>query len=94
VRRLLQLAIVGVLIAAAWAVLRELLERPSAASATDQTGSAPSAGAHTGEGDGVGSASKADLYRRAQKLDIPGRSKMSKDELAAAVAAARRGPSA
>jgi hypothetical protein len=94
VRRLLQLAIVGVLIAAAWAVLRELLERPSAASATDQTETPPSAGARTGEGNGVGSMSKADLYRRAQKLDIPGRSKMSKDELAAAVAAARRGRSA
>jgi DNA end-binding protein Ku len=91
VRRLLQLAIVGVLIAAAWALLRELLERPPGVSATDQTDPGPSAEARTGEGDGMGSASKADLYRRAQKLDIPGRSKMSKDELAAAVAAARRG---
>jgi DNA end-binding protein Ku len=83
--------ILGVLIAALWALLRELLERPSAASGTDQSEAEPPAGTRTGVGDGVESMSKADLYRRAQKLDIPGRSKMSKDELAAAVAAARRG---
>ncbi len=32
--------------------------------------------------------SKDDLYEEAQRLDVPGRSKMSKDELAEAVAAA------
>jgi hypothetical protein len=33
--------------------------------------------------------SRAELYRVAQELDIPGRSKMTKDELAAAVQRAR-----
>jgi hypothetical protein len=92
VRRLLQLIVVGVVIAAIWAALRELLERPSAPSTADQRDTEPRAVTRTGEGNGVGSMSKADLYRRAQELDIPGRSKMTKDELAAAVAAAGGGP--
>jgi hypothetical protein len=37
------------------------------------------------------SRSKAELYREAQELEVEGRSKMTKDELAAAVARARRG---
>ncbi|MBV9110562.1 MAG: Ku protein, partial [Gemmatimonadetes bacterium] len=37
-----------------------------------------------GGGDPAG-ASKAELYERAKKLDIPGRSQMSRDELAAAI---------
>jgi DNA end-binding protein Ku len=40
------------------------------------------------EGDDVAEMSKDDLYEEAQRLEIPGRSKMSKDELAEAVAAA------
>jgi DNA end-binding protein Ku len=41
-----------------------------------------------GNGKPVGALSKADLEERARELEIPGRSKMSKDELAAAVSAA------
>jgi hypothetical protein len=36
------------------------------------------------------SATKSDLYDEAQKLDIPGRSTMTRDELAAAVAERRQ----
>jgi DNA end-binding protein Ku len=49
-------------------------------------GGAPSRGSDGG--DDVGDMSKDDLYEEAQRLDIPGRSKMTKDELADAVAAA------
>jgi DNA end-binding protein Ku len=38
---------------------------------------------------GAGRLSKKELDERAKELDIPGRSKMSKDELAKAVASAR-----
>jgi hypothetical protein len=34
---------------------------------------------------------RAELYRVAQQLDIPGRSRMTRDELASAVAKAERG---
>jgi DNA end-binding protein Ku len=88
---------VGVLIAALWALVRELLERSSGAPATGQEGiaqpgSAPPRGPDAGEGNGASSMSKSELYRRAQELDIPGRSKMSKDELARAVAEAKGAP--
>jgi len=36
----------------------------------------------------AGDQSRAALYREAQRLDIPGRTKMTKDELAAAIAKA------
>jgi hypothetical protein len=39
----------------------------------------------TGERKGEGAATKAELYERARKQDIPGRSKMSKAQLAAAL---------
>jgi hypothetical protein len=39
-----------------------------------------------------GDASRAELYRIAQRLDIAGRSKMTRDELAAAVGAAGEPP--
>ncbi len=77
-RRLIQLLLIGGLIAGAWALLRELLEQPS---------SEPSAP----EPSPKRSESKAELYRQAQELEVEGRSKMTKDELAAAVARARRG---
>jgi hypothetical protein len=42
--------------------------------------------------DGVdASASRAELYRRAQQLDIPGRSTMTKDELLRALQQAKPG---
>jgi hypothetical protein len=44
-------------------------------------------------GNGTADLSKAELYKEAQKLDVEGRSKMSKDQLADAVARARRGGS-
>lgn len=46
--------------------------------------SAPAAGATTAE---LKKATKGELYERAQELDIPGRSKMSKDELVRALSA-------
>jgi DNA end-binding protein Ku len=79
------------LIAGLWALLRELLERPAAVPGAGLDHPAPPATGRAGDGSGGGSLSKADLYRQAQELDVPGRSKMTKDELAAAVAAARGG---
>jgi len=47
-------------------------------------------GGSRSEGDGNGDLSKEELLDRARKLDVPGRSKMSKDELAKAVKKAQR----
>ncbi|HET7273600.1 MAG TPA: Ku protein [Longimicrobiaceae bacterium] len=41
-----------------------------------------------GSGDDLAASSKAELYEKAKKLDIPGRSEMSKDELVTAIRAA------
>ena len=38
-----------------------------------------------GEGDDLSESSRAELYERAKELDIPGRSKMTRDELAKAI---------
>ena len=95
--RLLRLLFLGGLIAAAWAYLRKLLseqERPlPQAGDVRQTVERVREGASSVSSGGNGTAglSKAELYREAQKLDVEGRSKMSKDELADAVARARRG---
>jgi hypothetical protein len=59
------------------AVAKAIPAGPGASSAPEPVG-APSDGP-----------SRAELYRVAQELDIPGRSKMTKDELAAAVQKAR-----
>ena len=104
-RSVFRLLILGGILAAAWAYLRQLLEdgdRPpmqrveeaaktAAGSAKDAAESAKDAVTSvTTGGNGTADLSKAELYREAQKLDVEGRSKMSKDELAAAVARARR----
>ena len=44
--------------------------------------------------DSLEASSKKDLYERAQELDLPNRSRMSKDELIAAIRAARERPRA
>lgn len=68
----------------------DLDERPSRTSSSGTASStAPrpktsTSGASTAE---LKKASKAELYERAQALDVPGRSKMSKDELVRAITA-------
>ena len=57
-------------------------QKPAKASKTDDESAPPERASETT------SASKAELLKQAAKLDIKGRSSMSKDELAAAVAAA------
>jgi hemerythrin superfamily protein len=55
----------------------------------DQAGSGSGAGPRSGSGAGSGSGSdeptKAELYERAKRADVPGRSSMTKDELAEAI---------
>jgi hypothetical protein len=87
-RRLFQLLLVGGLLAGAWAILRELLRQPTESSSLPPE-SAPNRSGPSGNG--AADISKAELYREAQKLDVAGRSKMTKDQLAAAVAKARKG---
>jgi DNA end-binding protein Ku len=88
-RRLFKLLVVGGLLAAAWALLRELLGQQRTGSPEGPPESAPSKSGASGNG--AADVSKAELYREAQKLDVEGRSKMTKDQLAAAVAKARQG---
>jgi hypothetical protein len=93
-RRLVQLLLIGGLIAGAWALLRELLEQPPSEPSTREPSpkrSESSAAESEVRNNGAADVSKAELYRQAQELDVEGRSKMTKDELAAAVAKARRG---
>ncbi|HEY2206144.1 MAG TPA: Ku protein [Pseudonocardia sp.] len=47
----------------------------------------------TGSGDGTGRATKADLLERARDLDVAGRSRMTRDQLAEAVGRAEEGAS-
>jgi hypothetical protein len=93
-RRLFRLLLIGGLIAGAWALLRELLEQPPPEPSASEPSAAPSESARAGSGASGNSAatvSKAELYREAQQLGVEGRSKMTKEELAAAVTRARRG---
>jgi Rho termination factor, N-terminal domain len=84
-RRLIGLAVAATVIGAVWILLRDLLaEREIEESQPGSTGTGAS-------GNGAGGMSKAELYREAQELDVEGRSKMTKDELAAAIEAARQG---
>jgi hypothetical protein len=92
-RRLFRLLLVGGLIAGAWALLRELLEQPPPEPSAPEPPAAPSETARAGStasANGAANVSKAELYREAQELDVAGRSKMNKEQLAEAVAAARR----
>jgi hypothetical protein len=80
------------LLAGLWAWLRELLEQ-NEPSESEPSSAEKSTGDSKESGNGAASASvsKAELYREAQELGIEGRSKMTKEELAAAVASAREG---
>ena len=101
VKRATKLILLGALAAGLWVLLRGLLESDRSSSpASPETGEgapAPAppetgegAPAPSGNGARVAGATKAELYERAKQLDVEGRSKMSKDELAEAVAAAER----
>jgi DNA end-binding protein Ku len=66
--------------------LMEVLKRRIAGIEDDaDTGSEDGGGGDGGGGDDLAGKTRAELYERAKKLDIPGRSKMSRDELATAI---------
>ncbi|MGH2955643.1 MAG: hypothetical protein ACRDL6_01445 [Solirubrobacterales bacterium] len=93
-RRLFRLLLVAGVLGGLWVLLRELLEEQDGQ--TREAGSrAPASEAPASEAkgptDGAGSVSKAELYRQAQQLDVQGRSKMNREELARAVGEARGG---
>ena len=68
-------------------------QKPAApAGRASKTANAPAAkSGGKGENTGLAGLSKAELYDRASELELPGRSKMSRDELEQAVAAAGSG---
>jgi hypothetical protein len=78
-RRLLGLAVAATVLGAVWVLIRDVLAEREGERQGDGAG-----------GNGAGGQSKAELYREAQRLEVEGRSKMTKDELAAAISAARR----
>jgi hypothetical protein len=96
-RRLFRLLLAAGLLAGLWVLLRELLEggdRPPAETGAGPAEAGESAGAKersgsSGQSNGAGELSKAELYRQAQRFEVKGRSRMSKEELARAVAEAR-----
>jgi DNA end-binding protein Ku len=59
------------------AALKESLERARAGEGFDRD----SGDGDDGDGDGLGDLSRDELYERAQKQDVPGRSSMTRDEL-------------
>jgi Rho termination factor, N-terminal domain len=88
-RRLIGLLLAATVIGAAWVLLRDLLAEREI---EERLPASESSSANTGaSGNGAGGPSKAELYREAQELEVEGRSKMTKDELAAAIEAARQG---
>jgi hypothetical protein len=89
--RILRLLLAAGVLAGLWVLVRELLEGAddrSREAGGVSTGLETSSAA-AGRSNGAGELSKAELYRQAQRLDVQGRSKMSKEELARAVAEAR-----
>ena len=104
--RIFRLLVAAGLLAGLWILLRELLEgadRPPPETGAGPARARESAGAEaresvaakersrsSGQSNGARELSKAELYRQAQRLEVKGRSKMSKEELARAVAEARR----
>jgi hypothetical protein len=89
-RRLIRLALLGGLAGALWLWLRDLLEQQEEQRRTSAQRGTPAPQGESPAAEGDASVSKAELYRQAQDLGIEGRSKMNKDQLAAAVAAARQ----
>lgn len=65
-------------------------EKGSDAAPATSRAAAETSGAATTDSEDSGEESKEELYARAQELKIPGRSKMNRDELAAAIARAER----
>lgn len=90
--RLLRLLTLGAIAAAAWVLLKEMLDSEQPGSSAPESSSTASAPPAAGGSD-PGEPSKAELYERAKQLQIEGRSKMSKQRLAEAVAAAENGAS-
>lgn len=87
--------IVGLIALAAlgWVLARKLLSR-EAEEIRPAGGITPAPAAEEASYDGIADlsgASKAELYEQAKRLQIEGRSKMSKEELARAVSRARNG---
>jgi hypothetical protein len=78
--RLLRLSLLAALGALAWVLARELL-----AESGDRPGSG---GGEVGAGRPPEEKSRDELYEQAKRLGIEGRSKMSKDQLVEAIAAA------
>jgi hypothetical protein len=89
-RRLLKTALLGALAYGGYVYVKQLLDEEGAAD-TRETASAPKpsgskpAPAASSSSNGASAPSKADLYEKAQELDIKGRSKMSKSELQRAI---------
>jgi hypothetical protein len=96
-RRILKIALLAVLVAAAGLALRRLLEPgPDAAELAPPTNgdeqSATRNGTRKRKSSGVGGGPTRDeLYTEARRLEIEGRSKMNKQELQEAVEAAKTG---
>jgi DNA end-binding protein Ku len=68
--------------------LIEILNRSLKGTASAKSGAKPTKSGvkkESGSGDDLDDLSKAELYERAQQLDVPGRSGMSKQELAKAI---------
>jgi len=51
----------------------------------DEAPAASSSASRSSGGDDLAGMSREELYERAKKLDVPGRSKMSRDQLARAI---------
>ncbi len=85
-RRLLRLMLAAAVFAGLIAFLRRLFEEPAGVPGTAGAPDRPGQGAS--EGNGTAEPSRAQLYERAKRLDIEGRSKMNKSELQRAIASA------
>jgi hypothetical protein len=85
--RLLKTLVLGALAYGGYVYLRRLLDQQGPGEAPQPTASSSSSppASRSSSSNGDGTPSKAELYERAQELDIKGRSKMSKDELERAI---------
>jgi hypothetical protein len=85
-RRLVRIMLLAVLGALAWVVARELLAEAGEGEVLLEERSNEGKG---NEGKGNEEKSREELYAEAKRLGIEGRSKMNKDQLEKAIAAAR-----